>query len=86
MESSVILVKVDAVGFGVLHFSLVGFFGAGPYFTLVVRRIKRGAVFASGVGLVIDALDFVAAPADEGVALFAECGAAAVAELSRSHF
>jgi hypothetical protein len=86
MESSVILVKVDAVGFGVLHFSLVGFFSAGPHFTLMIGGIKRCAVFAGGVGLVIDALNFVAAPADEGVALFAECGAAAVAELSRSHF
>jgi hypothetical protein len=86
MESSVILIKVDAVGFGVLHFSLVGFFGAGPHFTLVIRGIKRGAVFAGGVSLVEDALDFVATAADKGVALFAECRAAAVAELSRIHF
>ena len=67
MESSVILVKVDAVGFGVLHFSLVGFFGAGPYFTLMIGGIKRCAVFAGGVGLVIDALNFVAALADISV-------------------
>ena len=67
MESSVILVKVDAVGFGVLHFSLVGFFGAGPDFTLMIGGIKGGAVFAGSVGLVIDALNFVAALADISV-------------------
>ena len=84
MESSVILIKVDAVGFGVLHFSLVGFFGAGPHFTLVVRRIKRGAVFAVGVGLVIEAFDVVASFANPGAGLFFIHGIPTLAKLTRN--
>jgi len=86
LESSVILVKVDAVGFGVLHFSRVGFFGAGPDFTLMIGGIKGGAIFAGGVSLVIDALDFVAALADISVGLFSKNWPAAFAKLARLHF
>jgi len=86
MESSVILVKVDAVGFGVLHFSLVGFFGAAPDFTLMIGGIKGGAVFAGSVGLVINAFYLRAAFANPGVALLFVDWPPAVAELAGTHF
>ena len=84
--SWLVALEMDAVGFGVLEFSLAGFFGSGPNFALVIRRIEGGAVFAVGVGLIVDAFHVEAAFADPGVALLFVDWPPAVAELARTHF
>ena len=75
--------KVDAIGFGVLHFSSVSLFGARRYLGLRLGRNKAGAVFASGLDMVVDAFHVEAAFADPSVVLLFVNWVSAVAKMTR---
>lgn len=74
---------MDAVGFGVLHFSGKGFFCARLRIGNFFFAVGEGAVFAGGVGLVIEAFNVVASFADPGVGLFFVNWFSTLAKLTR---
>lgn len=83
MESLVVALKVDAVGFGILHFSVDGFFGARLRIGNSFFAVGEGAVFPVGIRLVIETFNVVASFADPGVALFFVDWVSTLAKLPR---